>query len=350
MSRNPHLGRLFWKLLLALLTSMLLAIVGTVAIFALTGHTPPPAQDMPMLGPLPLVPFVSGMVAVLVISVVLALYLSQPLRHLSWALDRFAEGRLDTRVGPLMSGRRDEIADLAHDFDRMAAQIEQLLTARRTLLHDVSHELRSPLTRQQAAIGLLRQDPTQTAVLIDRIGRESDRLESLIEELLTFHRLDAGVGEAPPQRIDVIELLQAIADDADFEARATQRTLYFEAPAHFVIQAHGELLYRAFENVIRNALKFSPAGSQIDVVARIAADGNSLLTTVSDRGPGVPAVLLKAIFEPFTRVEGSESVRGTGLGLAISHRAMLLHGGCIEAARREGGGLIVTLSLPLREL
>ncbi|HKX41633.1 MAG TPA: HAMP domain-containing sensor histidine kinase [Burkholderiaceae bacterium] len=345
---RPRLGRLFWKLLLALVMSNVLAIVGTVGFFALTGHIPPQPQGMPMWGPVPIVPFVSAVIAVLIISLVLAWYLSHPLRHLSWALARFAEGRLDTRVEPLMSGRRDEIADLAYDFDRMAARIEQLAQANRALMHDISHELRSPLTRLQAAIGLLRQDPSQADAMIERIARESERLDMLIEELMTLHRLGAGTTGAPPQRVDVIELLQSIADDADFEAHASSRTLRVDASGNFVIEAHGELLYRAFENVVRNALKFSPPGSEIVVVARIEDSGRMLVTTVQDRGPGVPPDMLQAIFEPFTRVEGSESVRGTGLGLAIARRAMLLHGGSVDAALRVGGGLVVTLLLPRR--
>lgn len=346
MTPRRRLGRLFWKLLLALVMSNVLAIGGTVGFFLLTGHLPPQPAGMPMWGPVPAVPFVSAVIAVLIIGLVLAWYLSQPLRHLRWALARFAEGRLDTRVQPLMGGRRDEIADLAGDFDRMAGRIEQLAQANRALMHDISHELRSPLTRMQAAIGLLRQDPAQAMAMIERIERESERLDVLIEELLTLHRLDAGAASAPPQRVDVIELLQSIADDADFEARASQRTLRLDAPGSFVTEAHGELLYRAFENVIRNALKFSPAGSEIDVAASITEGGTTLLTTVQDRGPGVPPQMLQAIFEPFTRVEGSESVRGAGLGLAIARRTMLLHRGSIEATLREGGGLVVTLSLP----
>jgi len=344
----PRAGRLFWKLLLALVMSNVLAIGGTAGFFLLTGHMPPQPQGMPMWGPVPIVPFVSAVIAMLIISLVLAWYLSQPLRHLRWALGRFAEGRLDTRVQPLMSGRRDEIADVAYDFDRMAARIEQLAQANRALMHDISHELRSPLTRLQAAIGLLRQDPSQADAMIERIVRESERLDMLIEELLTLHRLEAGPTSAPPQRVDVIELLQSIADDAGFEAHATQQTLRLDAADSFVIEAHGELLYRAFENVVRNALKFSPAGSEIEVAARLVDGGRTLVTTVRDRGPGVPSNMLQAIFEPFTRVEGSESVRGTGLGLAIARRAMLLHGGSVEATAREGGGLVVTLSLPRR--
>ena len=350
MPTERRLGRLFWKLLLALVMCMVLAIGGTIGYLRLTGHTqpPPPPEELVMWGPVPMVPLVSAIAAVLIISLVFAWYLSRPLRHLSWGLARFAEGHLDTRVEPLMSGRRDEIADLAYDFDRMAARIEQLAQANRALMHDISHELRSPLTRQQAAIGLLRQDPTQAPAMIERIALESERLDVLIEELLTLHRLDAGASGAPQQRVDVIELLQAIADDADFEAHASQRTLRIDASGSFVTEAHGELVYRAFENVIRNALKFSPQGSEIEVQARIREADRTLVTIVQDRGPGVPSEMLQAIFEPFTRVEGSESVRGTGLGLAIARRAMLLHGGSVEASLREGGGLIVTLSLPAR--
>jgi signal transduction histidine kinase len=348
MAFERRLGRLFWKLVLALLMSNVLAIGGAVGFFALTGRMPRQPEGVPMWGPVPIVPFVSAVIAVLIISLVFAWYLSHPLRHLRWALARFAEGRLDTRVEPLMSGRRDEIADLAYDFDRMAARIEQLAQANRALMHDISHELRSPLTRLQAAIGLLRQDPSQADAMIERISRESERLDMLIEELLTLHRLDAGPTNAPPQRVDVIELLQSIADDAGFEAHASGRTLHVEASGSFVIEAHGELLYRAFENVIRNALKFSPARGEIEMAARIGDGGRTLVTTVQDRGPGVPPDMLQAIFEPFTRVEGSESVRGTGLGLAIARRAMLLHGGRVDAALREGGGLVITLSLPQR--
>lgn len=352
MALRRRLGRLFWKLLLALVMCMVLAISGTTGYLFFAGHPrpAPPPEELVMWGPVPMVPLVSALIAVLVISLVFAWYLSRPLHHLSWALDRFAEGRLDTRVEPLMSGRSDEIADLASDFDRMAARIEQLAQANRALMHDISHELRSPLTRLQAAIGLLRQDPLQTNAMIDRIMLESERLDMLIEALLTLHRLDAGAAGTSPQRIDVIELLQAIADDADFEAHASQRTLRLNAPGSFVMEAQGELLYRAFENVIRNALKFSPAGSEIDVNAAICGpEGRTLVTTVQDRGPGVPPDMLQAIFEPFTRVEGSESVPGTGLGLAIARRAMLLHGGSVEATLREGGGLAVTLSLPARD-
>lgn len=341
-------GRLFWKLLLALWISMTLTIAGAATYFHLAGLTPPPDDRIARIGVLPVAPLVAAGIAILITGLALAWYLSRPLQHLRWALRQMAEGRLDTRVQPLMGRRSDEIVDLAHDFDRMAAQLQELTESRRLLFHDISHEIRSPLTRIQAAIGLLRQDPAQTDAMINRIARESERLDALIEELLTLHRMQAGAGEAVRERVDVIELLHAIAEDADFEARASSRSVAIEATGRFVADVNGELIYRAFENVIRNAVKFSPEGAMVEIRSRVTGDGRVLETLVCDRGPGVPLQMLEAIFQPFTRVEGSEPIRGVGLGLAIARRAIELHGGHVSAALREGGGLEILLTLPLQ--
>lgn len=339
-------GRLFWKLVVALWISMILSIAGVATYFYLTGQAPPPPGDgIERIGVVPLAPLVSAGIAILITGLALAWYLSRPLQHLRWALRRIAEGRLDTRVRPLMGRRSDEIVDLAHDFDRMAVQLQQLTESRRILLHDISHELRSPLTRIQAAIGLLRQDPSQSDAMISRIGRESDRLDALIEELLTLHRMEAG--EAVRERVDIIELLHAIAEDADFEARASSRSVTIEAPGQFVANVNGDLIYRAFENVIRNAVKFSPEDAVVEIQSQVTDDGCALKTSVRDRGPGVPEHMLEAIFQPFTRVEGNEPVHGAGLGLAIALRAIQMHGGQVKASRRAGGGLEVLLTLPL---
>ncbi|WP_411879861.1 ATP-binding protein [Polaromonas sp. YR568] len=339
-----RIGRLFWKLLLALWLSMVLSFAGTIAYITLTGQAPP-SDDVGTFGFVPFVPLISAIVAILIIGPALAWYLSRPLRHLRWALRRAAEGRFDTRVQPLMGGRRDEIADLAGEFDSMAAQLQQVTESRKVLLHDISHELRSPLSRLQAAIGLMRQDPSQTGAMVERIQRESERLDVLIEELLTLHRLEAPAGLVC-ERVDVIELLHAIAEDADFEARPLSRQVHIDAPGRFVAQVNGELLYRAFENVIRNAVKYTAPGTLVEIHAAVSAGGKQLVVTVLDRGQGVPPSMLEKIFEPFTRVEGGESVRGVGLGLAIARRAMKLHGGRIEAGLRDNGGMIMTLCLP----
>ncbi len=366
-------GRLFWKLFLALWLSMMLSVVGAAIYFHFTGPhrmrpphsaqgtgpamaprgmSPGPGADMRPPGPprelipyLPLVPLASGAVASLLCSLLLAWYLARPIRHLKWALSQVAQEHFDTRVQPRMGGRRDEIVDLAQDFDRMAAQLQKLSHSRKELLHDISHELRSPLSRMQAAVGLARQDASQAPQMLARIERETQRLDALIEELLTLHRLE-GDAVWPLGSVDLNELLQAVADDAAFEARMAGKTLLLEAEGVCVAHVNGELVCRALDNVIRNALKFSPPGGTVRVRARAHSSDGSWRCEVLDRGPGVPPELLDAIFQPFMRLEGSEAVRGTGLGLAIARRAMALHGGSAHAMCREGGGLALRLVLP----
>jgi two-component system, OmpR family, sensor kinase len=343
--RERYAGRLFWKLLLALWVSMLLSIVAAVAYLRSVEPGGMPDTDMTSIGPLPMVPVVSGMVAMLVVGFAVAWYLAGPLRHLRRGLHRVAQGDFATRVAPLLHGRRDELAELAQDFDRMAAKLEQLTRSRQILLHDISHEMRSPLARMQAAIGLLRQDPAQTPAMIDRIEREGQRMDTLVEELLTLHRLEAAPETWALDTVDVLDLLHAVVADADFEARAVSREVRIDAPGGFVARVRGELLHRAFENVVRNAVKYTAAGTAVEVRARVAPAGDALIVTVADRGPGVPEHSLELMFEPFTRLEGSTSARGVGLGLAIARRALQLNGGSLSASPREGGGLVMTLRL-----
>lgn len=338
---------LFWKLTLALWVSMLLAMIAAGLYLRYTlGPAPVPPPGMMTIGPFPLVPLVSGAVAMLMAGAAVAWYLAGPLQHLRGGLREVARGRFETRVTPLLRGRRDELTEVAEDFDRMAAQLEQLTKSRQVLLHDISHELRSPLARMQAALGLLRQDAAQTPAMLDRIERESKLLDVLIEELLTLHRLEAAPEGWSMETVDVMDLLHSVTEDADFEARALERTVQIDAPGEFVAHVKGELMYRAFENVIRNAVKYTAVGTVVEVCARQDDSGEHLVITVDDRGPGVPEKSREAMFDPFVRLEGSESVRGIGLGLAIARRAIDLNGGTIEAADRDGGGLRMTMRVP----
>ncbi|WP_052710113.1 ATP-binding protein [Azospirillum thiophilum] len=302
-------------------------------------------------GPRPsvLVPLVSGGVVALLFSGLLAWSLSRPLRTLSWALHAVARGDFATRVHHRMGGSRDEIAALGADFDRMADRLQQLVEGRQRLLHDISHELRSPLTRMQAAIGLLRQNPAKTAAMIERIDREAERLDAMVGELLTLARLEVGSGVIARERVDLVELLAAIAEDATFEAEACGRGVRFAADGQFVCTVAAEVLCRAFENIIRNAVKFTAAGTVVEVAVKPLADGG-LGVEVVDHGPGVPAEMLDRIFEPFLRLDGSGSGAGTaggfGLGLAIARRAIESHGGTVRAAASPQGGLAVTVTLP----
>lgn len=285
-----------------------------------------------------------GLVASLMVSLMLARYLSKPISNLRWAFAAASLGRLDTRVAPLMGSRRDEIADLGREFDAMAQRLQGLMAAQRQLLHDVSHEIRSPLARLHAAVGLARQDPARFDETIARVEVEANRLDQLIGELLTLSRLESGAAADRHELIDLMELISQVCEDARFEAQASGRTLDLSCDGTAYAEVQSELIYRAIENVVRNALKYSPPGEHIEVeVRRQPAD--RLLLRVLDRGPGVSDEDLARLFEPFFR--GRDAVGGFGLGLAIARQAVLAHGGSIRAANREGGGLVVEISLPL---
>ncbi|SCK21615.1 ATP-binding protein [Vogesella sp. LIG4] len=304
-------------------------------------------QNAHIKPPPPLLPITTAILISLLCSALLAWRAAKPIRQLRWAFRQLANGRLETRIRGSLGRRRDEISELAGEFDGMAQQLQQLVGAQRRLLHDVSHELRSPLARLQAAIGLARQrpDPARLDSTLERIEREVVRVDTLVGELLTLARLEAGSGSVARERVDLVELLAAIADDAQFEAQAHGRDVRFAADGEFVAEVGAELLYRAFENVIRNAVKYTADGSSVDILAH--SSGDQLHITVADRGPGVPEDALQDMFEPFLRVgEDGQGRSGFGLGLAIARRAIESHGGHISAHPRDGGGLEVRISLP----
>lgn len=363
------MGRLFWKFFFAFLGALLTAGIGAgfaVSLFhqqpeifeGRFGPPPPPMGDapprlpgpppagepQPPRPPPPVLPIIVALLASLAASALLAWYFAKPVRHLRWAFGAVADGKLDIRVQPLMEGRRDEIADLGRDFDQMTQKLRQVIESQRRLLHDVSHELRSPLARLQAAVGLARQDPARMAATLDRIERETARLDKLVGELLTIARLDAGTGREAKTRLDAIELIAGIADDARFEAQANGRDLTLSAEGEFVIDGQPEALHRAFENVLRNAIKFTPPGTTVEVRADRPA-ANQLRLSICDQGPGVLPSELEAIFEPFHRGAGAAS-DGFGLGLAIARRAVEAHGGKIRAVNRASGGLCIEITLP----
>lgn len=293
----------------------------------------------------PIVPALIGLLASLLFSAWLARYLSRPIRSLRAAFEALAEGRLDTRVGPLMGRRRDELADLGGDFDRMAGRIGSLVDAQRRLLHDVSHELRSPLARLQAAVGLARQRPDKISATLDRVERESERLDRLVGELLALSRLEAGVPGGMEDEIEIAGLLADIVEDARFEAEAKGVRVECDFAEDVVIVGGAELIRRAIENVVRNAVQHAPAGSLVQVDGRLGRDRRQFRLRVCDQGPGVDEAQLAAIFQPFFR--GAKRQGGTGLGLAIARRALEAHGGGIAAHNRGQGGLCVELLLPI---
>lgn len=291
-----------------------------------------------------------GVLGGLFFAAVLARYLTRPINRLRKGFDRLAQGRLSERLAPVIGNRSDEIADLARDFDSMAQRLEELVGARDRLLHDVSHELRSPLARLQLAIGLARQSPERTEASLARIDREAARLDALVGELLSLARSEHRAAESD-EYFDIAGVLRSVVEDARFEADSHGVAIAMKGEAPSAddappMRGDAETIRRAFDNVIRNAIRFSEAGKQVTVDYRL--EGGAHCISVADRGPGIEDMSIDAMFEPFSR--GNEESSGFGLGLAIAKRAMAIYGGTITASNREGGGLIVRLHVPVAEL
>ena len=287
---------------------------------------------------------VAATLASLLFAALLAWYFSRPIRALRIAFESAAAGDLAPKfAGSTFSVGSDELAELGHDFDRMSAQLRALMDGQRRLLHDVSHELRSPLARLQAAIGLAHQQPDKIQPSLERIERESVRMDRLVGELLTLSRLEATTTLPADEELDLVEMVDQIADDARFEAGAR---IAVHAPTPVTVRGAPDLLWSAVENIVRNAVKHGGAAGEVDV--ELHPDASQVHIEVLDRGPGIAPEHLGEIFEPFFRSNPTmNNVDGHGLGLAIAKRVVDTHGGRITAANRIGGGLRVTISLPL---
>lgn len=263
----------------------------------------------------------------------LARYLTAPLRQLQKAVEAFGQGDLSVRV---RSKRRDELGELARNFDRMADRIQNLIAAEKQLLADISHELRSPLARLGLAAELARTGDDRAAA-IDRIQREADRLNELVGELLQVSRVevDPEARRAEPVRVD--ELLAQSVEDAAMEADVRRVRIRLSAPEPATLIGDRELLRRAVENVLRNAIRHSP--EETEVLIELSVNPARVLIAVQDCGPGVPEELLHRIFDPFYRVEADRgrTSGGAGLGLAIARRAVELHQGMIRARNTHPG-------------
>jgi two-component system OmpR family sensor kinase len=284
----------------------------------------------------------------------LAWYFSRPIRALRSAFEAAAAGDLAPRFGPGAKGG-DELVDLGRDFDRMSARLRALMDGQRRLLHDVSHELRSPLARMQAALGLAHQQPDKIGITLERIERESNRMDKLIGELLTLSRLEASPDVLRREPVDLVELVDGLVADARFEAGQVRAADHhgaalrvdFDADDSVNVNVSGDpdLLWSALENVVRNAARHGAPGGVVAVSVR-AVDGVARVE-VCDRGPGIAPEDLAAIFQPFFRSGASRTgVDGHGLGLAIAQRVVQAHDGEIVVANRDGGGLQVTITLP----
>ena len=308
------------------------------------GHHPD--HPHPMFPP-PLAPILTGGIVSLLFAGLLAWYFAGPIRSLRGAFEAVAGGRLDTRLAGIMADRRDELADLGKDFDHMAGRLQNLIAAQRRLLHDVSHELRSPLARLQAAADLMRQQPERSADFAEHIQRDTARMDRLVKDLLTLARIDAGMASPMSERVDLHEIIDAIVDDARIEAEAKACTIQFasDETTSMPVEGNPDLLASAIENVVRNAVRHAPAASGI-VDIGLSVQERMLRIEVSDNGPGIRVEDLDRIFEPFVRSGVRRIDDGFGLGLAITHRIIEAHRGRVLARNRLAGGLLLAIELP----
>src|SRR5271155_317802 len=276
----------------------------------------------------------------------LAEHLTAPIRRIQAGARALASENLDVRVSAGLEDRKDELAVLARDFDAMADQLRANRTATTQLLRDISHELRSPLARMRVALGLARQPPADFPRQLDRLEREIERLDSLISQVLKLARLHGTEAMMERETLDLDEVVEEVVRDANFEGAAKNCAIHLRGAVRSAANGNRDLVRSAVENVLRNAVRYSPADAPVDVAVARSASGIEIL--VRDRGPGVPDRDLERIFEPFYRVAESRDrdSGGEGIGFAITAQVMKAHGGSAKAANAEGGGLEVRLCLP----
>ncbi|AFL88332.1 signal transduction histidine kinase [Terriglobus roseus DSM 18391] len=299
----------------------------------------------------------------ILVTFLFAYLLTRPLRALSAAFRTFTAGDLDTRLpvpGPSRWGQFDsaDVRTLMADFNSMADRVSELIDAQKMLIRDVSHELRSPLARLCMAVELAREDSNADQAVFDHMEQETGKVNELIGEMLTLSLLES-TRQTP--RLDSFEmqlLIEELLEAANFEASARGCRIEFHSNVrNSLMTGQPVMLSRAIENILRNAIRYTPPGgvvevelSNLDVHQAMAVQipPGGFKVSVRDTGPGIPLDHLSHIFRPFYRVDmaRSESSGGFGVGLAIAERAVHLHGGKIMASNRSAGGLNVQILLP----
>ncbi|WP_221312901.1 ATP-binding protein [Granulicella aggregans] len=296
-------------------------------------------------------PYAVGlMLLVTVLCFALAYHIAAPIHSIQSTARKVAQGDLKARVPGRVAKRFDELSALAKDFDSMVDRLESLIEAQRSLLNSVSHELRSPLARINLVVAMLRERCAVDANdMLEHLDRDVARIDLLIGQLLALSRMESGLSSTEREDVDLVQLVEWTVADCNFETEASDKSVSFSARAECSIKnADPHALRSACENVIRNAVRFTQSGTNVEVV--LDRDKLELLAilTIRDYGPGVPEAALSAIFQPFYRIEvEGQSPDGNGLGLTIAAEAIRLHGGTITASNLRPTGLEVTIRLPI---
>lgn len=293
------------------------------------------------------------------VTFVLGILIAWQFRRLRAAARQIADGNLGARVKLgrfsrmiARMGIHDDIDELTRDFNTMAERLQSLVAAHKLLIRDVSHELRSPLARLAVALELAKDcPPSHVRVHLARIEHESLRLNSLIAHLLSFSYIESIRDVQHSVLVNLSSLVQELMPDVQYEAEGRHCSIITRTNSDSTVTGDFEMLRRALENIIRNAIRYSPAGGTVEITIDRAERNGKLdaVLRVSDSGPGVAEEKLEQILNPFYRVADvrRSSSSGFGIGLAIADRAARLHSGHIVAKNRAGGGLVVEMLLPL---
>ena len=287
----------------------------------------------------------------------LAWSFSRPLRHFRRASQQLAGGQLSTRLGTDLTQRLDEFGDLGRDFDHMADRLENLVSAQQRLLSNVSHELRSPITRIQVALGIAHQKANiEVQQTLNRIERETGKLEEMIAQVLKLSRLENQLQNVPMGPVDLAQLLKQLVEDADFEAQAVNKRVSLNSGHSGLVEGEAPLLHSAIENVIRNGIRYTPENALVEVASRNidwpGVNGHSgkqsaIEIVVRDHGPGASQNALEHLFEPFYRAVENTADGGAGLGLSIADQIVKRHRGKVFASNHPEGGLQVSFQFPV---
>lgn len=294
--------------------------------------------------------------AIAATSMFLAAYLTRPLRKLQAVVRRFASGEHDARVADREASRRDVVGEVGREFNVMAERLNAQLEAQRRLLRDVSHELRTPLARMQVAVAIAEDKAPGAEAPLARLHTEIERLDDLIGQVLALARIESGAGKLSKETLLLYELVNDIANDAEYEFSEQGKSVKLTLSETITITVDKVQMQSAIENVIRNAMRYTPAQGIVNVGAAVISgdhglnDTNHFLRlTIRDHGPGVDEKNLPKLFNAFYREDDSRDLGsgGHGVGLAITRSIVTAHGGSVDAANHPRGGLEVNIVLPI---
>lgn len=285
-----------------------------------------------------------AIIASLILSFLFSRNLIAPINSLKKAAIKLSAGDLTARAA-ISVNRKDELGILGRDFNRMADQLAQLISAQKRLLADISHELRSPLTRLKMATGLAQMQANEASQsYLLRIEKEANQLDKMIADVLQVSRLEANSQALSLHKQSLQDIVDHVLNDATFEAKQHNKQLQVSGSAAVTLNCDEALIASALENLLRNAIKYAQ-----HTISLTLKHDDAIYIEICDDGPGVPNNQLSKLCEPFFRQSDARDrvSGGTGLGLAIAKNAIIAHGGSLVLSNKPQGGLCAIITLPI---